>query len=426
MEYLNDLNTQAKAKLSDFFVYIKDEMQAADSWSDLISSTGHRIMHESSRFFGVMPLNSQIIQQEVVLVDEPVDIEPNRLIIDPAEVSDVLRSHRSACPYQVNNHNALGFEYLKRIFPDLELNDGILWCDEAHTKIYRQLLLNFITPKAVQEWRHEVRNLAKAELESAGAMMELQVSIPHLSCKAVCQCLLGYHGDVATFSNAVQAMFRPEMYYMQQVALETALRMSVNAVMDGAMEGGLVHLMRIKGFSGSQIKAMIILLVIAGQQTTSTVLKYAARESAENTVRRDQFCQQSIHQPERASETLDRFILESLRVSMPVKDIKRYYADGEQEKLGKVQEVGIAAMSQCPRIIGASPHSFDPDRAIFDQIPSFLPSLPWFPFGAQRGAHTCIGWRFFMMEAQEFLQEFWLKYDSAIGPTDTLWLSKRK
>lgn len=238
----------------------------------------------------------------------------------------------------------------------------------------------------------------------------------------------------------------PEVFYhearRQRAAADKIMLDDVNAIISdrralmasgGAVPTDLLQVMlttpdRVTGLKlpDDNIRGQLIVLLIAGHETTSGMLSYALYylwkhpEALEKLIAEvDQvlgrdFSYVPTYEDCSRLEYTQRVLKESLRLCPPVPMYPRYITrdttvgNGRYAvKAGERIFISLTSMQSNPRFWGADAHTFRPDRFLPAEERTHHPDA-YHPFGM--GARSCIGFQFALLEARMVLSRFVQRY----------------
>lgn len=248
--------------------------------------------------------------------------------------------------------------------------------------------------------------------------------------------------------DALQEMNRvlPEVFYhearRQRAAADQIMLEDVNAIISerralmasgGAVPTDLLQVMlttpdRITGLKlpDDNIRGQLIVLLIAGHETTSGMLSYALYylwknqevldkliAEVDQVLGRD-FSYVPTYEDCSRLEYTQRVLKESLRLCPPVPMYPRYITRDTTVgkgryavKAGERIFISLTYMQSNPRFWGPDAHSFRPDRFLPEEERTHHPDA-YHPFGM--GARSCIGFQFALLEARMVLARFVQRY----------------
>ncbi len=384
-------------------------------------------------FVSYRTLFNGILRRSPDLGYAPTGILNAHLSKNPQVMKEIFRYHRNDIEQGVFSHtivfNAIS-GVMNKIYPAIQSNDIILTCDPAHTKIYRDFLNQFFTPKSVKVHYNDIEGIIQktiAQWAASSKPVNLNTEIKLLATSIMAQVFLGYSGPCQEISrastnmiswvsdnvlSAVSPLYRNLIYYFPILAISSAsakiqtIKVITETVENAIKEASanntnrtLIKEMIQSKFTNEQIQAMLITLFVAGQDNVSTslthvLLKLAQIPSIQEEVRNE-------NNPPMQSASILGLLCESLRMMCPVAGVGRTAArhalltltnDKNEEYQTLIQKGDdIQAMVMCA---AKDPSLFpEPDR--FDikrhnNQTDFLPNLPHLPFG--HGAHVCPGW----------------------------------
>ncbi len=335
---------------------------------------------------------------------------PSARTFNKEQASEILSHPRNQCPFQPNEWN-LTFCAAKIIIPDLQLNDGILWCDAEHYAIYRPLLAKFLILK-VSEYQEKIRILASDYLNLATCSVHSDVH--QFVERSLRVSLFNGNNDSPTLFSDHLKKFNPENasnIEMLNLGIDSIYADGVGTTLGSESE--FVSEMLKNNFSINQIKAMIITLFSANSINIVPVITKALDYLINNSEFIDNFRQMHAKNPEEAATTLKKLIIECLRLTSPTPEIRRELTAGPCQP--QHVTVNLRALTRNQNLVGENPDEFNLNR-FANNIPNHLPSLNWMPFGGKK--HGCVGWKYSYTVMSIFLTEFMLKPD--LLPTSRL------
>lgn len=349
----------------------------------------------------------------------------------PEIVKALLQLHRNGPTFSTQGGRKQAFVYLmEAVFPNIlaNNNDSILSCDEEHSYRFRSLLHKAFTAQKIKEQESVVQSIINTTLDrwSTLGIFQLQDLMKIFTAELVGKLFLGFDGPYDKIAHAIssqlfpfmgraawaqgQTKMTPEEEKGKQVALET-----VKSIFDKAHDPlsppSLIKTMMKEGFSDQEIRAMILTLLIAGQDTTSSLLCYILMEMAVDPTLQHFYLNGTIN-----SKML---IAEGLRMMPPASFIARVPGQDLVIQLG--EDITFVHANQ---LIAASPvylgknrsivpgtnlELFLPHRWINQPLPENLTQLPWFPMGG--GAHECVGHKVANFNMTLFLDTILNKYE---------------
>ncbi len=315
--------------------------------------------------------------------------------------------------------------------------DFLFTCSHQHVAALRQPFIEFLGPEALPRLKTQLNDVIKEVLDWVSQKevdRTIQISsrkLTELFTVAVLSRLFLNHpgtfkdfeeiGSAATFALNFQLIRRWSKATPSQITqYEKALCILRSAI--GASKGSFPDGLRHSGLNEVQAKATLLLVYLAGSDTTSSALEYILWRLGQHRAHQNEIIE-SQSSSEDVSPKLDQFISECLRLYPPADLFSRYARQDLVIKVdngkGRVWRYSILKGEgiQCSpylagrnRRIFSSPDSFQPHR--FVDIQDKHPSKVF-----SEGAHGCPGRWFARAEMGGFLSELLKRYTVASSPS---------
>lgn len=364
----------------------------------------------------------------------PYDMGPRQFAItcDPQLMAAALAGARNDPDkglFDGEDSAATLLPLLHDLFPadkdNIDANSYLLTCREEFVNSFHRGL-KFLGPGYIKKHAGQLEDIVVLTLGEWGKQsQEGKINATQLSMAfttlVVSKLLLGHPGPADTYVNIVNALDAINKYTIKRVfkrrisAEETGKYQQALPILRKAIETALAgkdkpamdlvdYLREEKELSELQIKTTLLLMYIAGSETTSLLLQSLLWQLGQHPDYQEEIFQE-IHQKgefqsDVALETpaLNRLFVESIRLFTPAYLLSRKPA-GDLICSAKAQngkevfqrfipkERGILSMPTfAARDPSAyeNPDQFNPHR--FQEIPK---TLPWLPFGS--GRHACLG-----------------------------------
>jgi cytochrome P450 len=315
---------------------------------------------------------------------------------------------------------------------------------------YRDPLLEFIGPAHVNKYLIDIHDIVESSLSHIkDQKINLESLCRDYSCTVLSKILLGHPGPFAKISDAVdfysewvvKAAQRRPLTAKEKEKLEPSLktfRIEIDKVIELATHRAphteyVQSLLKNPDYTPVQIKAMLIILFFAGQETSSSLLTYLLWQLAKNpSIQKDlaleleriesQVVAKEQNESENDSQNqvltaqlesgkLNNVLTEALRLFNPAYAINREAAEDlictvkEKNEVVHTQFVpkGTAFFS-CPYLAGRNPFKYtDPDQFNPNRFDKTVQgrNLSWLPFGF--GKHACPGQWLAFLEIKLFI-----------------------
>lgn len=320
-------------------------------------------------------------------------------------------------------------------------NDSILTCDVDFSKVYRKFLHQSFAQNEIQKNFQEMEKFVDAfllEFKEADAYLILNQRIKFLATSIMGSLFFGIPNieaskpllkSMAEAASKIVPWLTDEVgrsynifyeklvyFYPKFQFIQESEKLKVSKILIDLIDQtiqiakskdcshSLVKKMIEENFSDNQIRSMIFMLFVAGQDNVSTTLTYAIHKLSLDTRLQKKIADEDV--PFMESKLIRALISESLRTMCPIGGITRTlgknicvnFKDKETGSLVSrtVMRKGDAFsgfpifLAKDPSIF-INPHQFSYKRQM--NAPSFLPALEHMPFGF--GKHVCPGWYLF-------------------------------
>lgn len=348
-------------------------------------------------------------------------------------------------------------DFIRLIFPNekITVDDCILttrdkvsgpdgkWLDLLSK--FRNPLLEFIGPVHVSDKVLDIYKIVTAVLSPIEGRINLEHLCRDYSCQVLSKILLGHPGPFEKIAEAVgfysewviKAAQRRPLTAREKEKLQISLktfRIEIDKVIKLAQDKCpnteyVQSLLNNSDYTSAQIKAMLVILFFAGQETSSSLLTYflwqlARYPAIQNDIKEDlekiaeqegtNGSQVQILKAQLESRKLNSALMEALRLFNPGYVINReaakdlFYVIKESDEI--VDEKFIpkgTAFFSCPFLAGrnpfkyADPEQFNPNR--FESGDRGR-NMSWLPFGF--GKHACPGQWLALLEIKLFVIGF--------------------
>jgi cytochrome P450 len=378
----------------------------------------------------------------------------------PAVIKAVLKDYHndeteSSC-FHIDERDIRTIELLRNVFDDEEIttDDFLLLASKKPTQKYRRFLHQYFSSGKTKEMLSSIGDLANSTIqewfERGSESINITSETKIFATSVMSKLFLGYSGpytemcrsidnilvySVKTLLNqSISKDFQAQLEIDKEVlktrvdeAMATKSSSDENISLVQAMIGS-------DDFNERQVKVMTFVLFFAGQETTASALNYVILKCTQDkklqsTVRSEM---QSIIDEEKCSvaeaatksPTIKQIIVEGLRMLTPAYSLGRVthkdlILELTHTNTGEVETRYIekdTRINPCPTfaarhesIVSDKPNTFDHERLSADEIPKFLPNLPWFPLGG--GPHSCPGWSVAYYEEMIMLGTLLYGYD---------------
>jgi cytochrome P450 len=354
---------------------------------------------------------------------------------NPHVIKEILLHHRNDSNDGVFSHAVVVkamTQMMHKIYPNITSKDMVLTCGPEPTKIYRQFLNQFFTPKSIQRHLNDIKDIVvdfSHTWNKSAKPIVLNQEIKLLATAIMAQIFLGYSEPFdkisAASSHIILWMADNSLFTISRVykwavtcfpnmalissstkeqtikTFHEAIEKSIKQASMPETKPSLVKEMLESNFTTEQIQAMIFTLFVAGQDNVSTSLSHVLLKLAQSKELQEKL-RQDTSEPMQ-SPLIRALLCESLRVLCPVAGIGRTVAKptlmtlSNPENDNMISQTLISEGDQLSAMmkftaqdpsIYPHPEKFDINRHINQN--SFLPNLPHAPFG--HGTHLCPGW----------------------------------
>jgi cytochrome P450 len=213
-------------------------------------------------------------------------------------IEAIFKHHRNDSMTPFSTQTSPIIQVIKEYFPEctLQNNDCILLCNPEHTQVYRKFLNPFLTRHNVDGLQESITTIATtkiAQWQSSASVgtLNLTKAIMEYTCEIMAKLFLGHPGPYQDLVWAIKTTvfrisehnFRRNLVSTAEVSkAKTIIRVAIEQAMQqntfSNKQSTIVQAMQEKDFSPTQIQAMVLILFIAGQDTSaaSITLKWPA------------------------------------------------------------------------------------------------------------------------------------------------------
>lgn len=378
----------------------------------------------------------------------------------PVVIKEILRYYHNddsekSC-FHIRDGDSKTIEFIREVFGDDEItyDDFLLLASKKPTKAYRKFLLQYFSSVQAKKLIPSISAFAETTIQKWHDSKEPLINVTKetkiFATSVMSKLFLGHTGPYEEICRAVDniLVYMVSMLlnksvskeFKQQIQIDAeVLKSSVDLAMNTTNvnpdDASLVEAMiNREEFNERQVKIMTFTLFFAGQENTASALNYVIFKCAQNkelqyTVRKEiqtiidkQGC--TVGEAATQSMTIKQIITEGLRMVTPAYSIGRYankdlvleitHADSGVKE-SRYIESGTR-VNPCPTfaarhetLVPDQPNTFDHERFAPEEIPAFLPNLPWSPFGG--GPDTCPAWSLAYHEEMIFLGTLLHGYD---------------
>ena len=292
--------------------------------------------------------------------------------------------------------------------PLLRFDDNVMTAFEESHHQYREVLNNLLSFSEVQKWNLNFRERTSQILQKwCHDLTPVFSSLSEYACVNLVQNLFHYQGNCSSIAQAMSYLHQDFYKTTKNRNFSTIERtefIEYRHVIKKFLKEVLqstspcVEKFSQKGFTESQIKLMILLLLFGGQETTSSLLATIIYQLAIYPNWQERIFQEICSKQESSSKgyenqlkTLKIFLMETIRLYSPVYTVPRTVRkdlvltmQNQQDQLYQVFLPKGSHLHHCPILMGRDenyfpePLEFDPHRHL-DQSEMF-----WYPFGLKQ------------------------------------------
>ncbi len=384
----------------------------------------------------------------------------------PVVIKEILKYYHNdnsekSC-FHIREGDSKTIEFIQEIFrdDDITYDDFLLLASKGPTKALRKFLLQYFSSVQAKRVIPSISALANSTIQKWYESSEPSINVTKESkifaTSEMSKLFLGHTGPYEEICQAVDSIlvYMIKMVLNQSISkefkqqIETAaevLKSSVDVAMNTTSvnpdDSSLVKAMISgKEFTERQVKIMTLTLFVGGQENTASALNYTILKCAQNKELQQQIRKEiqsiidkqscTVGEAATQSPTIKQIIVEGLRMVTPAYSLGRYankdlvleitHSDTSDVETRYIESG--TRVNPCPTfaarhetLVPDNPNTFNHERFSPEDIPKFLPNLPWSPFGG--GPHTCPAWSLAYHEEMIFLGTLLHGYD--IG-TNTL------
>jgi len=312
------------------------------------------------------------------------------------------------------------FPILRDVFElegEIDPNIYLLTCEGDQVQRFRGPIMEFIGSRSLKEHEgllEEIVEETGVEWGKREGRFNATNAAMEFSALVISKFLLGSSYGAVDITKALRTLSEYHirklwMHRFSQMEIEdyddalVTIRGAINGAIKRAQDGSFVSVLRERGLSELQIKTTVLLMYIAGFETTSGVLNYLLWQLGMNEEYQRKILAEingmegSLTEIAMGSETLDKAVAEALRLFTPAYLLSRQPSknlvceitdkDGNvhREKLAKGQP-----LLYTPTFAARDPAVFEnPDEFNPDRFKSSPVNLSWLPFSS--GVHACPG-----------------------------------
>lgn len=304
---------------------------------------------------------------------------------------------------------------------EVRSSDFLLTAPPREAEGYRALIIDFMGPKNLSRIRvalAEVSDWVLSQLPESGYIADAETLCGTFTAGVISHVFLNESASMETYAEIYRAIKLLDSFAMRrrwgkmsaaavaeyQKAIRT-IAQAITKAQKNAVPGSFVEAMQSRDFSDTQIKAMLLLVYLAGSGTTTTALNYLLWQLGQHPE-----YQEKIHTspPATQVELVSKAIAEALRLAPPVGIMGRFAARDLQFTVTDRDRVVYrytipkgSCVLLSPLVAAKSPlfpHAADfiPER--FEDTP---PALSWLPFST--GFHGCPGKSLALAELSTFV-----------------------
>lgn len=342
--------------------------------------------------------------------------------------------------------------FFQKIYPKIDRESNILVCSNKNAIKLHSFLVSYFSTNKIQhsniqaivdetmiDWSHK-------------EIIDLSEETKIFTASVIGKLFLGYGGSYRELTKAIDEVFKniglnsiikklthtftkwiykETEYTKDQIKLAEAINVIKGAISslidpEDPNQDNICTQMRKKisdegerVFSDEEIISMILVLFIAGQDTTANLLNYILMQLAKDPQLQENILNEVIPIKNVIAEGIRMFTPASLIGRQTGKDLKMIvnFEDGESESWNVPKETFLVLaptfMARDENVVNSdSLNEFNPYRwGDKENIPSLV-SLPWFPFGSKK--HLCPGWKLAERENELFIKTLIKDYQLAI------------
>lgn len=331
---------------------------------------------------------------------------------DQATAMALFEHHRNENLFTIDGKMKSSLYLLtKLLFSRLNFkeNDMILTCDQAHSTTYRSFLNYQLTRLQISKRHEEITRLIETDLANWSLQPEVDLSIvtKRMTAKIIGEIFLGYPGPYDAVADAIGQAIIPllaRISWEDPVKLTPTEQAGLDAFVDivervvahkseAGKEDTLIESMKKQNFSEAQINAMVFTLIFASTDNTSNVASYILIKLAQNPTYQSEVLNKKL--------PIEWLIAEGLRMFTPVSVLSRTARHDEILETKPPEFISAGSIvvyaptfaARNPSVVNDSNlNEFYPYRWKDKEVPTYLPDLPWKPFGG--AVHECVGSKF--------------------------------
>lgn len=300
---------------------------------------------------------------------------------------------------------------------DIDPNIYLLTCEADHVQTFRQPILEFVGSRSLKEHEGLLEEIVREPVEQWGrreGRFNATDAAMEFSALVISRFLLGSNEGAVEITKAlrtlseylIRKLWKHRFSDIEEEHYKAALvtiRGAIDRTIAQEQPGSFVSVLRERGLDEIQIKTTVLLMYIAGFETTSGVLNYLLWQLGMNQEYQDKIFTEisqmegSLSEIATGSDTLDKAVVEALRLFTPAYLLSRQPSKDLicelSDRDGNVQREKLAKghpLLYTPTFAARDPAVFEnPDIFNPDRFESSPVNLSWLPFSV--GVHACPG-----------------------------------
>lgn len=362
------------------------------------------LVEKCSQSLGYMP--------ELPLVKRFYSFIGNRYIIDDKILMEALFSpHRNGEVFVNQSSFSILFDMLSEIFPDDNFNkeDFMFTCTEENTKKYRDLLHSLLKQNRMKEYTPDIQSKATEMLQDwldtcqKGNSINSTEQTRLFASTIITQVMFGEDKSskqIAEDINFVNYFIVQKLIRNVKAEHITKFKQatkSFRSTIEEVLQKTTLPLDTANKLSLAQKKAMIFVLLFAGQETTAALLNYTLWDLAKNPE-----LQEKIRDP----KELDLYFNVVFNKFNPA------FGVGRRLKVDTCLEYKLEGDSQTRKVIMYKGETVSARiQSLAKTVTDYTSYNQWLPFGY--GAHRCPGDQLAIHEIKIFIRQLVEKYTIA-------------